>query len=273
PIELACNETIADAFEARTGEDDFECRLPNAFLADPPLEQVVARSYEAGVRGEWNEINYRFGYFHTENQDDIIFQSTGRTTGLFKNVDETLRQGVETAFAGTLGSFDWSLSYSYIEATFEDDFLTLSPNHDFAADLNGNGDAAEIQVNKGDRIPGLPEHILKLGGDYRFAGGFTLGGEVVYNSDQALRADESNQLDTVGGYAVVNLRASYRVSERFELFARVTNLFDEDFENFGLLGEDPTELEPLEGVISNPSPRFLGIGAPRGGWVGLRVRI
>ena len=29
------------------------CRVPNAFVSDPPLEQAVARSVEAGLRGRW----------------------------------------------------------------------------------------------------------------------------------------------------------------------------------------------------------------------------
>ena len=29
---------------------DFECRLPNAFVADPPLEQVVSKNREIGYR-------------------------------------------------------------------------------------------------------------------------------------------------------------------------------------------------------------------------------
>ena len=68
----------------------------------------------------------------------------------------------------------------------------------------------------------------------------------------------------------MNLRASYKVNDQFEFFARVTNLFDTDYENFGLLGEDPDEVIP---TLANDSPIFLGAGAPRGGWVGLRVRL
>ena len=30
------------------------CRLPNAFVADPPLEQVITRSLETGIRGQSN---------------------------------------------------------------------------------------------------------------------------------------------------------------------------------------------------------------------------
>ena len=269
PIELACNDGVFDLarqFAIANGEDPdnvkLECRLPNAFLADPPLDQVVAKSVEVGIRGSWGPIEHRSGFFHTVNENDIIFQTTGRSTGLFANVDETKRQGIETALAGTWANLDWFLAYTYVEATFEDNFSVLSPNHERA---NSDG---EIFVSEGDRIPGIPDHQLKLGGDYHFENGTTLGFEVLYNSAQVLRGDESNQLEGVDGHAVVNLRASHRFNERVEAFARVTNLFDEDYENFGLLGEKPDEVLP---GIRDTRPRFLGAGAPRGAWVGMRL--
>lgn len=271
PIELACNEgvfQVAQAFAVARGDDpndvNFECRLPNAFLADPPLDDVVARTVEFGVRGEWHGIAHRLGYFRTNNQDDIIFQTTGRGTGLFANVDETRREGFESAFAGALGEFDWAIAYSYVRATFEDDFQVLSPNHPLA---DGNG---EISVTAGDRIPGIPDHQFKFSGDYQLPWNLRVGLEVIYNAGQYLRGDESNQLGEIDGYTLVNLRGTYAINPRLELFARVTNLFDADYENFGLLGEDPSEIVP---GLADTSPVFLGAGAPRGGWVGLRLRL
>jgi len=271
PIELACNAgvfEIARAAATARGDDpdevNFECRLPNAFLADPPLDDVVAKSYEVGIRGVVGPIDHRFGFFRTRNENDIIFQTTGRSTGLFANVDATVRQGVETAIAGAWQDLDWSLSYSYIDASFDQDLAVLSPTHDFA------NDDGEIQVDKGDRIPGTPEHQLKLGGDYQYNQMVALGFDLIYNSDQILRGDESNQLDPIEGYAVVNVRASVQMSDQIKVFARVTNLFDTDYENFGLLGDDPSEA--VDGLV-DARTRFLGVGAPRGIWAGIQISL
>ena len=272
PIELACNEGVFDLavqYADAAGEDpddvDFECRLPNAFLADPPLDDVVAKSFELGSRGFLGDIGYSVGLFHTTNHDDILFQTTGRSTGLFANVDKTLRSGIESNLAGRWQNLNWVISYSFVDATFEDSFDVLSPNHSLA------DDEGKISVSSGDRIPGIPQHQFKMNADYQLAEGFNIGLDVVNNSDQYLRGDESNQLDEIDGYTVVNLRAHYQVTEDLEIFATVQNLLDDEFETFGLLGEEPGEVEvPI--IEDFEIPLFLGAAPPRAGFIGLRYR-
>ena len=270
PIELACNEGVFDlavAFAIEAGEDpgdvDLECRLPNAFLADPPLDDVIAKSFELGSRGFIKDIAYSLGMFHTLNKDDILFQTTGRSTGLFANVDETRRAGIESSLQGKWREFSWLAAYSYIDATFEDNFQALSPNHEFADDED------EIKVRAGDRIPGIPQHQFKVSSDYRFANGLSIGLDVLSNGGQVLRGDESNQLDEVPGYATVGMRARYSINEKLEVFAKIDNLLDRDYESFGLLGEEPGELGvPIIEDFTNPV--FLGAGAPRAAFLGIR---
>ncbi len=272
PIELACNEGVFDLarqYAEQRGDDpddiDFECRLPNAFLADPPLEEVVTTSLELGSRGQLGELDYSVGLFRATNRDDILFQTTGRQTGLFANVDKTQRQGLETNLAGRFGALGWQASYSYIDATFEDDFAVLSPNHAFA------DDEGEIQVRSGDAIPGIPQHQFKLAGQYRFGDRLQVGMNLLSNSEQNLRGDESGQLPAVGGYTVVNLSAQYTFNQQISLFARVDNLFDEEYETFGLLGEEPGELEvPI--IEDLTVPRFLGAAPPRAAFVGFKLQ-
>ena len=270
PIELSCNDQIFERARAAAlarGEDpddvDFECRLPNAFLADPPLDQVVAKSVEFGVRGRLGVVQHRLGYFRTINHDDIIFQTTGRGTGLFANVDKTKREGFESAFAVSFDRFDYALAYSYIHATFAQDFKVQSPHHP------GADAAGELAVSAGDRMPGIPDHQFKFSADYRTPWRLVVGLDLLYNSGQFLRGDESNQLAELDGYALVNLRASYALHKHFEIFARVSNLLDADYENFGLLGEEPAEVLP---GLADQRPILVGAGAPRAAWVGVRLK-
>jgi len=271
PIELACNEqsfTVARQYAAARGEDpervDLECRLPNAFLADPPLRQVVTKNIELGLRGRWQQLEFQLGLFRSRNRDDILWQTTGRATGLFANVDETRRQGAELTVQQRWQRAEWFAAYSYIDATFEDRFKALSPVHPHA---NAEG---EISVHPGDRIPGIPRHQLKFGASYDFTPGPRIGIELIRHSDQVLRGDESNQLRTVSGYHLVNLTANWQVLEQLEIFARLNNVLDKKYENFGLLGEDPSEVIP---GLADTRPRFLGVGPPRAGWLGLRWRL
>ncbi len=266
PIELSCSEEVLDL---AADPDDAECRLPNAFLADPPLDQVVAKDFEVGMRGgigqQWT---WHLGAFHTKNKDDIIFQSTGRATGLFKNVDETRRIGVEAALGNRGKNYEWFVNYSYLKATFEDDFLVLSPNHPAAADLDGDGEAEELQVKSGDNIPGFPENTLKISASYDILNDLSIRAVWLVNDGQYLRGDESNQLSKTPGYGIVNLVASYQPHPQVEVFARVDNVFDKEYFTFGLLGEEPSNAPGLEDF---EDPRFLGAGQERGAWVGLRV--
>lgn len=272
PIELACNEGVFDLavqFAIEDGEDaddvDFECRLPNAFLADPPLDDVVAKSFEIGSRGYINDIRYAVGLFNTTNHDDILFQTTGRSTGLFANVDKTRRNGFEGSVSGRIQNFDWMFAYTHIQATFEDTFSVLSPNHDFA------DDDGEILVRSGDNIPGIPEDQFKLLVNYQPIDGLNLGIDIVNYSDQHLRGDESNQLDEIDGYTVLNLRARYQITDNLEGFVNIHNLFDEEFETFGLLGEEPGEVEvPI--IEDMEVPLFLGSAPPRAAFIGIRYR-
>jgi outer membrane receptor protein involved in Fe transport len=271
PIELACNEGVFElarqyAIEAGEAPDDvdFECRLPNAFLADPPLDDVVTRTVEFGARGAWRGVQYQVNLFDARNRDDILFQTTGRSTGLFANVDATRRRGLELGLTGKVADVSWYANWTYLEASFDSPFMVLSPNHP-----NANAEG-ELAVEAGDRIPGMPETIAKLGGDWQLSDAFSLGAEAIYNGNQIVRGDESNELDPMSGYTLVNLRGSYQWGSRLTIFARLTNLFDTDYESFGLLGEDPSEILP---GLADTRPLFLGVGAPRAGWIGARYRL
>lgn len=261
PVELTC------------ADPDAPCNLPNAFLADPPLEQVVAKSVEAGLRGQTDKtgrddsvnLAWNAGVFFTMNNNDIIFQSTGGVSaneGFFDNVSDTIRSGVEIALRGDYGRMDWFINYSFVNAEFDDPFTATSPNHPFA------DDDGQIDVNKGDRIPGIPENMLQLGTSFAVTRQLVLGGEIVYNSGQFLRGDEANLLVQTDDFAVANLHGEYKINESLTVIAKVQNLFDVEYETFGLLGEPDEILGP-----AFDDPRFLGPGPERGAWVGVRVNL
>ena len=62
------------------------------------------------------------------------------------------------------------------------------------------------------------------------------------------------------------MRATYRLGQRTSLFASIDNLLDEEYETFGVFGEADEVLgDDFE------EPYFVGPGAPRAAWIGVRV--
>ena len=261
PVELAC------------ASEDAPCNLPNAFLADPPLKQVVAKSTEIGLRSEGHEgLQWHIGAFYTVNHNDILFQTTGgpqANVGFFDNVGDTLRTGIELSLSQRLARFRWSFDYSYLDATFDDDFVINSPHHPiFASDPASAAIVGErkLLVTAGSNIPGIPQHQANLGVDFALRDRFDVGADVVMRSGVYLRGDEANLLDKTDGYAIVNLRAEWQLNDNVVLFARIENVFDQGYETFGVLGD------PREVFEDFSDPRFLGSGPPLGAWVGARLK-
>lgn len=259
---------VPTAVELSCADPAEPCRVPNAFLADPPLEQVVNRSVEVGARGGFDfaalgqngKIDWNVAGFGSKNWDDIIFVSGSLVgTGYFKNAGMTRRIGAEAGVNGILGPFSWYLSYSFVEATFQSNPQLPGQNHPDAV-------GGSIQVSPGDRIPGIPLHTGKVGVGYNITDRWSIGVDTIINSEQYYRGDESNQLGQVHGYAVVNLQSSYQVADFLKAHVKVNNLLDREYETFGLLGN-------AEEVLGDEfyNTRFLGPGAPIGVWGGMTL--
>jgi iron complex outermembrane recepter protein len=249
------------------------CSLDNFLTSDPPgLKQVVARTYEAGLRGrlragtsETARIDWNIGLFRTDLDNDILnVPSAIISSGFFQNVGGTRRQGIEAGIGYRDDKWNVSANYSLIDATFQSAITLSSPN-------NPSADAAgDIQVRPGDHLPGIPQHRLKLSADYAITDKWTFGGNVIVASDQYFFGDQSNQNPKLGGYYVVNLHSSYAITDNVELFVLVDNLFDRKYATFAIFG-DVTKT-PLPGVANPSDPRFESVSPPLSAFGGLRIR-
>lgn len=261
------------ALELTCASPTAPCRLPNSFLSDPPLAQVVARTFEAGVRGRVDalatSLTYALAAFRTTNDDDIIFIGTGPVVnlGYFDNVGRTRRQGIEASLTGRrvlgarAGRLEWALHYTRLDATFQTAFSSPSPNHP-DADPTGR-----IDVPVGARLPGVPRHLGKVTVSWILANRLSIGFNLVANGGQVRRGDEANLLDPVPGFVIATLRAAWDISAAVSVFATLSNLFDTRYSTFSALGDPTTVLGP-----AYDNPRFDGPGAPRAGWLGLALR-
>ncbi len=271
PIELGCSDP-ANA-----------CVLPNALQSDPPLKQVVSRTLEVGARGKFAPaLNWNAAVFHTVNSDDLLFISNGLAAGYFTNFGRTQRQGLELGLSQQYSSFGWSASYSYLRATYRSSACIVA-EHNSSAETSPNctGDD-EIEIRPGDSIPGLPRHSFKLAADWLALPGLSIGAQLRAYSSQYVRGNENNQhqpdgvdfngAGRIGGFAVVDLTGSWKFGKNLELFGKVANLFDRRYATAGLLGENAFD---AAGALQAPADwraeQFVGPGAPRAAWVGLRM--
>ncbi len=249
------------------------CLLPSSLSSDPPnLRQVVSHTYEAGLRGKFDaadgRVSWNAGLFRTDVDDDIYAVATSLSSGYFRNIGGTRRQGADLGLKYRTEGLSLSLDYSYVAATFQSTFLLPSPLNS-AADGNGN-----ILVRSGDTLPGIPAHRLKLGADYTLLPRWTVGGDLVYESAQYFRGDESNQMKPLAGFAVLNLHTSYAVRDAVTLYLDIVNAADARYATFGVLG-DPTGVG-APGIPANGKGvdyRFESPGAPVSAFGGVRIQI
>src|SRR5258706_4086301 len=261
PIELTCADPAAP------------CRLPNNFLADPPLQKVVAKTTEIGARGRWTDSSgWSAAAYRTDLDNDIIFISSGGAVnaGFFQNAGKTRRQGLELGVHGRVDKLNLALNYGYVDATFAS-ALTLNSPSNSSADATG-----DIHVSPGDKIPGIPAHSVKVRADYDLTETVSLGSNVMVFSSQYARGDENNQdaNGKVPGYTLVNLDARYQRTKRLSFFGRVDNVFDKDYQTLGVLGENffngPGRTFDAGNVTNE---QFRSTGAPRAFWVGVKYAI
>ncbi|MBS0376912.1 MAG: TonB-dependent receptor [Proteobacteria bacterium] len=262
------------------------CGLPNDFASDPDLKQVVARTFEVGVRGQLagERLNFSADVFRVTNRDDIQFIATTTNAGYFANVGTTRREGVDLGLGGKLGALTWRLAYSYVQATFESDF-EVSAESNSTADANGN-----IQVRAGDRLPLVPLHTGRLLLDYALSPRLEIGGNLVAVSGSYLHGNENNANQAGGtngegayiqgsgwipGYVVVNLEGTWHASPHLDVFARVVNLFDRQYATGGFLTTNT--FTPGGAFKTDPdtwtNENAISPGAPLGVWAGVRLRL
>lgn len=259
------------AIELGCANPNQPCRLPNAFAGDPPLDQVVAKTFEGGLRGKiTQDIGWSLSAYRAQNYDDIQFISSSTTgAGYFDNVGRTRRQGIDTSINGRFDKLSWNVGYSYVKATYQSDFEVVSEINET---VTGSG---VQQVGKGDYLPGIPKHQLKFRVAYDVTPSWSVGSNIFAFSDQYARGNENNDYDGEGakisGYAVMNIDTRYNFNNGWQFFAKLNNIFDREYSNGGLLGEH--RFDAATGQFTgneSDTNAFYAPGAPRAGWFGLR---
>jgi hypothetical protein len=276
------------------------CLLPAAMADDPPLKQVIAKTYDFGARGYLTDsIKWNASIYHTMNHRDIQFvRSQQINLGYFSNVGSTKRQGLDFGLSGQQDQFRWNASYSYIRATYDNDIELVGPQNS-SSDANG-----VISVQKGDYLPSIPKHQLKLRAQYQVTPDWSIGTNLIAYSEQYIWGNENNDHQAnaaasglaptarsacgqvsdstngvpdrgfacgsgkIQGYTVVNLDTQYNIGKGWSAFAKAINIFDQNYNVAGRLAETMFDAAGTYGSETNV--RGLLPGAPRAAWVGFR---
>ena len=180
--------------------------LPAAAFVTPALEAQRATTLEAGWRGgagpvQWDAVVY---YAWVDNELLSLRDASGVSLGA-ANAGQTRRLGVELATSLALHpTLTARLVYTYQDFRFRND-----PSR-------GN-----------NRVAGAPRHWVH--------GRLSWRPDARWTAEAAIRwMPERTPVDNFATlfndpFAVADLRAEYRIADRWSLFAEVTNLFDKTY--------------------------------------------
>jgi iron complex outermembrane receptor protein len=257
PLELGCSNPQRP------------CLLEGFLVSDPPLHQVVARTREAGLRGNINTAggrgDWKLGLFRTDSENDIIqVASVLQGRGVFQNVPGTRRQGLEAGAQYQTPQYLVYANYAFVDATYQFTGLLASPNNP-SADENGN-----VLVTPGKQIPGIPRHQMKGGLDYFVTPQLKFGTDVIWVGSQWYVGDDANQNIKLADYWVANLHGSYQLTKELQIYGVIKNLFNRKFATFG------TYFDPgsIVNVLANPptDPRTITPAQPLSIYAGMRAK-
>ncbi|MES2126612.1 MAG: TonB-dependent receptor [Pseudomonadota bacterium] len=260
---LAQSSRVPTVIELGCADPLQPCRLPVGLQSDPYLKQVVARTSEAGLRWQVRGASVSATIYRTASKDDILFFSSGVThQGYFANFARTLHQGVDVAADYRLGPVALHAGYSLLDATYD------------AAGVLAFG-MRSVAVEPGTRIAGLPRHTLKLGMDWAAGAIWDLGARLQATSSLGTQGNEDGRRAgwRVSGFAVLGVHANYRPNAHWQWYARIDNVLDRRYANFGAIAPDffPQGRLLQAGGASPAAARFVAPGAPRSVAAGLQI--
>jgi vitamin B12 transporter len=200
PTETTIRASYAEGFKAPT-----LYQLYGPFgLGNPGLKPETARSYDIGIEQKLigNSVSASATWFHRDTTNQIDYdQGTFR----YGNIDRARAEGVEIALNMRPSStLTLSASYSFIDAK----------------------NRAPADVDFGNDLARRPHQSVSASIDWKTPIGLGVGATVLTVGDSFDDAANLNRLD---GYAVVGLRADFPIGDKFSIYGRVDNLFDEKY--------------------------------------------
>jgi len=204
--------SYSEGFKAPTpGQLGANVTSRNFILAaglNPELAPETSTGWDIGVEQDLKVVPGALSvtYFQSDIENLIAFDFVGGfspNNSAFFNVDEVTTEGVEIVLAlNPLETLKLQAAYTYLEA---------------------------IDVATGIQLDNRPEDRFTLDVSWSATDKLNINAQFIYNGDET--ESFGAPLDS---FVVVNLRADYDITDRIEIYARIDNLFDEDyFDNSG----------------------------------------
>ena len=177
-----------------------------------------ATSFDLGLA--WNNRNDLFyagaTWFRRDSENQIEFVScfgvmggicTNRPFGTYNNVGQVRAEGLELEFgANPSDAFGVRAAYAFVDTE------------------NRTVDVA----NEGNVLARRPKHSVTISADWETPlAGLTLGGDIRMVGDSF---DDAGNFTRLDGYQVLTFRASLPISEKLEIFGRIENVTDEEYQ-------------------------------------------
>jgi len=233
---------ISTGFRNPTVEQMYKGDYDSDYINNPDLDVETTINYEVGIRGKLTEsLSYEASAYVT-NTNDIIGKVGGTYYSgdilYFDNVGDARTKGVELSLKSDPNKkFSFSLAYTYMDAYYTSHnpfYVSLGPSYGRGATTE---DDAIYDITD-NQLPRTPHHKLDFILNYQPNDKWNFMAEFYAQSNYY--GDETN-LVKFDGYGKLNFKATYNPTESLELFAKVDNVFDNQYYRTVYLFRDSNE--------------------------------
>lgn len=185
--------------------------FPDFFLGNPDLKPEESRSFDVGVEQKFfdDRLTLDVTWFHANLENEIVtvFDFNTFLTTVDNLVGKSQRDGIEVMLAVRLT-----------------DALSIGGSYSYTRSRQPDG-SPEVR---------RPRHMGNFNANYVFAAGRgNVNLDVSYNGkqlDNEFASSTPEFVVTLNDYVLVTLAASYRLTDNIEIYGRVENLVDRNYE-------------------------------------------
>lgn len=200
---LELSASWGTAFRAPTFNDLYY-PAAGTTAGNPDVQPEESQSYEIGLAGNHDWGTWSLNAFENQIEDLIVWARDGGGILRPSNVESARIRGLEAVLGTQLLGWDVATNLTF-----------LDPRDRSAA-------------NHGNLLQRRARRSLNVDVDRQF-GQFGVGA-TVYASSERYDVAANTEVSRMPGYALVDLRGEYRVNDEWRLQARLSNLFDRDYE-------------------------------------------